>query len=212
MGRRLRRFRHQRAAPPPPTTARAVTVVHVKPLGGAACTTVTASGDPRSYRKRQTPRWGGVYDGSDGPAGQAPPTPHTPFHHNHHKNNHQQPIQQPKHNQHQKTQSTSTPSPLPPPHTPRTSRTAAALPRAAVRERAEPPPLHEGGGRCSGLGAGGRLLRSKPVRKRSHGQSSRGGSGRGRGASPPASQLILMHRRYQSLLLPFHLPSQCAAV
>ena len=41
--------------------------------------------------------------------------------------------------------------------------------------------------RCSGLGVGERLLRSKPVRKRSHGQSSRGGSGRKRGASPTAS-------------------------
>ena len=43
------------------------------------------------------------------------------------------------------------------------------------------------GRRCSGLGVGERLLRSKPVRKRSHGQSSRGGSGRERGASPTAT-------------------------
>ena len=46
------------------------------------------------------------------------------------------------------------------------------------------------GRRCSGLGVGERLLRSTPVRKRSHGQSSRGGSGRERGASPTASHHI----------------------
>ena len=43
------------------------------------------------------------------------------------------------------------------------------------------------GRRCSGLGVGERFLRSTPVRKRSYGQSSRGGSGRERGASPTAN-------------------------
>jgi len=55
--------------------------------------------------------------------------------------------------------------------------------KTEIRRRAGPLAIRR---RCSGLGVGERFLRSKPVRKRSHGQSSRGGSGRRRRVSSPA--------------------------
>ena len=76
----------------------------------------------------------------------------------------------------------------------RTSRTTYRPPPCGTARASRSAGQHDR--RCSGLGVGERLLRSKLVRKRSHGQSSRSGSGRERGASPTANHQIAHDKHY----------------
>ena len=131
---------------------------------------------------RQAPRWGGVPGQVHRSSERAATRPTTTLHHHNHCTNSTTTKEQPP--------PLTTTSPGAQSSAGRDEDTSHHIPPSPCGTARASRSAGQHSRRCSGLGVGERLLRSKPVRKRSHGQSSRGGSGRERGASPTANHHI----------------------